>query len=511
MAGEIGKLSAIVTANAQGLFTAFDAAERRLTRFASFTKSALGTLGIGLSFGSMGAAIKSAIDDAGRLVDVSSKLDIGVGALEQLELAARTSGVQAETLHNAIGKLQQKLGEAAAGSEEAQKDFERLGLSWVELVSVAPEESFAAVATKIGEMSDAYERAAAAASTMGKGGKELIPFLREFRGEVDAAGDSITKLSDAQAARLDSMGDSWERFVTRVKTGARGLGIALLEHMEDVSGLTQKMLPERMQAFGAAQAAGDVEKQLSLAKEIQRLEERGAKRGGIFGPIVEGKEVTWDEKIKSLTEELRASRAEAAQITDEFEQASLALAKINKELKQDLMERLTKGPVEALGVRGKGFARFGAAADARNRGLLTPFEAEEIGRKLWTELEKAGDKFKEKMFESTRTPLELFRAELLDINKLLTGETRQRALGNLITEAEKKLGFSMARPDVAAKERGSLEFGSAVNRFLNTSAGRFSPEQRAQEVRDALLKESKRQTEELKKLAEAWGVADVGQ
>jgi hypothetical protein len=224
VAGSVGTLSAKLVLNGQDFTLSLEKAKKELGSFessiakvGSLSRSALGAIGVGVGIGALGSAIKSALDDTGRLVDVSSKLDIGVGKLQQMELAAKTSGASAESLHNAINKLQQKLGEASGGSEEARKDFERLGLNWRQLAAQGADVTFEQVAEKIGSMTDAYARAEGAQSVFGKGGKELIPLMREFTGELQLAKEALGNLmTDKEAQKLDEIGDKFERLKARM-------------------------------------------------------------------------------------------------------------------------------------------------------------------------------------------------------------------------------------------------------------------------------------------------------
>ncbi len=300
MAGEIGKLSAIITANAQGLFSTMDAAEKRMKRFGDIATSALGGLGIGLGVGGLGAAVKSAVDDAGRLVDVSSKLGIGVGPLEQLELAAKTSGVEAQTLHNALSKLQAKIGEAARGEAAAVKDFEAMGVSWRELAASSPDDAFAQVAERIGSMTDAYQRADAAQQLFGKGGKELIPLMRDFRGEMDLAGGALVRFGDEAVQRLDAAGDSWERLKASVASGFKSDVVRAAEARagENVFGNLANLL----NPFAGAQGrmGGMMATQEIPGVKEQRLAERmAAERAKEAAAAVEAGHKEFDEFAKA--------------------------------------------------------------------------------------------------------------------------------------------------------------------------------------------------------------------
>jgi hypothetical protein len=423
-AGSIGTLSAQITANAQGLFAALDAGERRMQRFGDIAKSALGSLGVGLSAAGLGAAIKSSIDDAGRLVDVSSKLGIGVGALEQLELAARTSGIQAEALHTGIGKLEQKIGEAARGSAEARADFTAMGLSWQELASMSPDEAFARVAQEIGSMGTAFERADAATNIFGKSGRELIPLMRDFQGSMDAAGGSLTKLSEEGAQKLDELGDAWERLKARTASFGRQVIINNLQFIEAIGRGVAWLTTGGRAPLGQPPAAPQMTEAAKAAEQSLKLQRF----------------------------QLEQMNKEATAFTDTWQKWADRMAEDAKDPLQKLAEQIDN-------------LKF-----AFQEGFLT----EAAFRRAMAKAEEMG-----------------------------------RPKEDLAEDKAEKAAKLFQRPDLLGREVGSVEAGNAIVRFLNQ--GRSGLVDAEAERQQKLLQLTGKIAGGVAALAEAWGVADVGQ
>lgn len=535
MAGSVGTLSAIITANASKFFATVDQAEAKLKgfgqtvdRIGSFATSALASVGIGLSLGGLTSAIKQTIDDTGRLVDASSKLDIGVGQLEQMELAAKTSGVAAETLHGAIGKLQQKIGEAARGEEQAVKDFDALGFSWRELAMASPDESFALVAKQIGGMGTAFERADAATALFGKSGRELIPLLRSFTEEMDLAGKSLTKLTDEDAQKLDEMGDKFTRMEASAKSAfreivtgvAKGGGLSELSMMARTFstpiGVALAFLESRA-GKPKTPAEDSLEKQLEKAEKFAAADHQRRlkmQREGIPQSVAfELVPPDWENKAAALradlarVKEAKADALEMGGILKQMEEFDAHWKKWADNAKQDArtpFEAMTEGIENAKHALARGFLD----QSAFDKVLSKITGAAETTQKLKEEALKLNE---EMLSPMQKMEAAFGRIEMLRGEGFLSPELEAQLRGKMLKEQEQRLGLALARPDFAAREKGSVEAGSAVNRFLNQSAQRVGPEQRAQEVREALLAETKRLREEFGALAEAWGVADVGQ
>lgn len=526
MAGSIGSLNAKLGLDASGLLTGLQKAEGRLASFGagfgklgSLASTGLAGLGAGVSFGAFAAAIKSTIDDAGRLVDVSSKLDIGVGALEQLELAAKTSGVEATTLHGAIGKLQQKIGEAARGEEAAVKDFEAMGFAWRELAVASPDEAFSQVALKIGGMTTAYERADAATQVFGKSGKELIPLLRDFQGEMDLAGKALVKLSDEGAQKLDAMGDAWERLKAKAKSSFREILVGTAEFLENgPGGKPQKPLAEQwFEAFDK----NDLEKQFTLAKRFADIEHarkiaiaRGATEGelGISGVPSLSEGNTWDRQVAGIAEaldkvkEAKADALEMAGWTKQMEELEASWQKWADKAAQDAREpfEVMNEQIENLkhafaqGFLNKSqFERALAKADgSADRQRAFEQKAMEVGNSLLTPSEKMTADFEQ--FERME------EQGLLNMNQL--GQLKGKGL----LDMERGMGGLTNRGDVGAMAKGSAEAASVINRALNDAGRERDPQARVAAILERQEKLEQEQRDFQERMADALDALGVG-
>ena len=160
---------------------------------------------------------KQLVDTAGGLGELSEQLGVSTGFLQAMQYQAAQSGVSAEQLQTAFIRLNDTIGSAAEGSDEAIKTFNRLGIMILDGSGNVrnAEAVFDDLAERIRSIEDPARRAAAANDLLGRTGARLLPLLsqgaegiRLAREEAERAGviisqemiDNADKLSDALAA-----------------------------------------------------------------------------------------------------------------------------------------------------------------------------------------------------------------------------------------------------------------------------------------------------------------------
>lgn len=138
--------------------------------------------------------VKEAVDYGDKVTKTSQKLGIATDALQELWHAGEVSGVQAEDLNAALGKLSINLVKASEGSEDAVKAFQGFKLKDTNGKLRTTDDLLADIADKFQEMDDGAEKLALSRRLFGKGGDALIPMLNE-------GGDKLDEMR-AEAAEL---------------------------------------------------------------------------------------------------------------------------------------------------------------------------------------------------------------------------------------------------------------------------------------------------------------------
>jgi hypothetical protein len=217
----------------QGRFKAFEGGINEFTGkvgalAGSFTRflGPLAAIGAGfLGARSAAQAFGEAINLGGQLNDLASRTGASAGELMVLQRAFDNAGAGAEKVGPTINKLQRALIEAGQGAKTYSEAFALLNLKHEDLARMSPTEQLRAVAEAISRLPDATQRSAVAMQLLGKSGGELLPFLRNFNGEMETAQQqlgSAPALMDEMNQSLDAIGDNFQAIKTKAMEFALG-------------------------------------------------------------------------------------------------------------------------------------------------------------------------------------------------------------------------------------------------------------------------------------------------
>jgi hypothetical protein len=210
-----------ITADTAGIGRGVTKTEQQLGRLTKSANSAAGSLRalVGIEIGTRLAgafttAARAAVDMASRVTesiaamdDLSQRTGVSTDALQGFQVAADLAGVQ--NLEGALQKVSVVLGDAAAGSATAQKAFANIGLSVDDLLKLAPEDQFRAVAAAIGDIQGPAAQAAAAVDLFGKSGVELLPLFASNLQEIEDRANKLgIVLSGDQVEAITEMDDA---------------------------------------------------------------------------------------------------------------------------------------------------------------------------------------------------------------------------------------------------------------------------------------------------------------
>ena len=113
----------------------------------------------------------------------------------------------ADAFANSTVFLQRVIGEAADGSKGAADSLAAIGLSYEDLIDLAPEEAFIKVAGATNELGSQSASTAAKAGLLGGGYRELGAFVNqteaEIRAQTEALAENAVVMSDDQVTAVD--------------------------------------------------------------------------------------------------------------------------------------------------------------------------------------------------------------------------------------------------------------------------------------------------------------------
>src|SRR5262245_6664057 len=171
-------------------------------RVGAFTAGNLLANAIEKAAGAMVDFAKASLETIDTLGKTAQKVGVSVEAFSALNYAADLADVSTEQLSTGLGKLAKNMADTAAGTGDAAKTFDALGISVKNADgSLRPvDDVLADIADKFQGATDGAQKTAAAMALFGKSGKDLIPLLndgstglREMAAQAEAMGLVISK------------------------------------------------------------------------------------------------------------------------------------------------------------------------------------------------------------------------------------------------------------------------------------------------------------------------------
>ena len=200
----------------------------------SMSKSATGLLGAvtplrltlaGLTTGLVAFA-KGQLSSIDRIGKLSTAFGVGVETLQKWQHAADLGGSSLEAVAKGSKKLSETIYDANSGLVTYQRAFDDLGLSWVELAAMTPEEQMNAVADALTKVDDKSKRAALASDVLGRAGVELLPTLEDLEENASTLAESAI-LTKEQVQAVENFNDS----ITILQAKIKGVFYELVEKL----------------------------------------------------------------------------------------------------------------------------------------------------------------------------------------------------------------------------------------------------------------------------------------
>lgn len=364
--------------------TAFSAVNQRLGKFAS----------VGLAGAVAGLALltRASLKQIDILAKTSQKLGITTEALTGLRLAAEKTGLTTKNLDLGIQRMTRRIAEAAAGSGEAVKALDELGLSAVSLAQKSPDEQML-------ELADAFEKVTGQSDKVRLGfklfdseGVALINTLALGREGLLASAEATKRFGTAiSAVDAKTVEDANDAF-TDLREAVKGVGFDLARRfapgMEAASTSTANFIVTIRRDFIPAMALlleqigliennvrglSDIE--LAIRVEVQEDSIREVeRRTAMF-------EATGRTKRLSALNELEASKTEIMQLRLQERQRmefSAELAAEEERLAEVKNEQERRANIILEADRKLEDMRVAQTEDARQKALEVERDADQI-------------------------------------------------------------------------------------------------------------------------------------
>lgn len=159
----------------------------------------------------------------GEEIKVSAEsFGIGVERFQALGVAAQQSSVSQEQLSTSMSRLSRALFEAKTGSLEAQEVFAHLGVPPGQIQGIhSADQALLMLSARLQTMNDPIAKLALTQKTLGRGSMEMVAFLSQGPGAIQAKMQAATKdglvLSESQVNGLEKMNHAFEKLEAKLK------------------------------------------------------------------------------------------------------------------------------------------------------------------------------------------------------------------------------------------------------------------------------------------------------
>jgi hypothetical protein len=186
------------------------------------------TLGVAkAAFGAVSAVVRSSITESLELADALQKqaqiAGVSTTTLQEYGYAAKASGASTESMSTGLAKLTENAYNAFTGNKKLADGFQTLGVDLRDANGNFRDTNQIVNETikKLADLPNPAQQSALAVQLLGKGGRELVPLLREGSASIDnmrkSAKDLGQVLSDEAIKNLDAAGDKFDETKTAIK------------------------------------------------------------------------------------------------------------------------------------------------------------------------------------------------------------------------------------------------------------------------------------------------------
>lgn len=235
MAQNVGRLGVVLGLDTAEFVKGLGNATTSLSKFVDKMKPALA-----VGAAAMTGLIAKTVAYADEINDLAEANDMAISSVMALGTAMSVSGGKAENAGKLIASFTAKIDSAAEGSKQAQKSFERIGISLNDIASLSNEQLLDKVVKKLSEIKDPVTRNALAMDVFGKAAKNIN--WSQMGAELDQAKEKYKDAEIAIKAIGDAADDTQKIYKTFIAAIAIGVGEDLkttVEYLEKIKGLAE--------------------------------------------------------------------------------------------------------------------------------------------------------------------------------------------------------------------------------------------------------------------------------
>lgn len=190
----------------------------------NIAKQAFVALGGAATVAGLVNLVKSSIDTAEALHDLSIQTGASVEALSAMAEVGKYTDTSVQTIAGAMNKLAKGMAVANEESKGTGAAIKALGLDFNTFRQMKPEDQLLAVAKQMATFADGSGKAAVAMTLFGKSGAEMLPFLKDYARD----GATAATVTTQQAAEADAFNDRVTELRATFDKTVRTLSLDLL-------------------------------------------------------------------------------------------------------------------------------------------------------------------------------------------------------------------------------------------------------------------------------------------
>lgn len=174
-------------------------------QFSATAKSQLAGL---FGAGAITAWVSATLDAAGRIDDLSKRLDMSAESFQRLSYASKLSGGDMEVVGKSLTILTKNLEEAKKGGDGFADAAAALNVNLAELADMSPEGQMIELARGYQASADKGAALSAIMKLLGKSGAEIIPMLADGPEALASMMDEATIATNEQIETMAKIGDA---------------------------------------------------------------------------------------------------------------------------------------------------------------------------------------------------------------------------------------------------------------------------------------------------------------
>src|SRR5690625_4301583 len=180
------------------------------------------------SMATVAAATSKTMDEMRKMAQATG---LSVEALSALTYVANQSGLEQQTLINALGRLSKGIGDAARDTGDAKRAFDTLGISIRDSSGRLRDADKVLVdfAEEMSKLPDGTQKTALAMQVFGRAGAQLVPLLNNGREGIKALTDEARRFGIVLDTDVAKQAERFNDNLTRLGAVKQGLAFTITE------------------------------------------------------------------------------------------------------------------------------------------------------------------------------------------------------------------------------------------------------------------------------------------